>query len=399
MVSESSNHDSTNPISKVSSGHGTLIAMVAGEISGDALGAGLIRQIKQTLPEAKFVGIGGAQMIEQGFESLYPMERLSVMGIVEVLSRLRELLKIRKNLVKTLINRKPDVFVGIDSPDFTLDLEKSLRQAGMATVHYVSPSVWAWRQRRVKKIKKAVDLVLTLLPFENQFYQKHLVPVTFVGHPLADEVPMKINSADAKAEFGFDPDDSVVAVLPGSRGGEVRYIGPLFIEVMLWLNQQRPDLKFIVPLVDNSRRRQFEKLLANAGGERLPITLVDGRSREVMAASDVVLLASGTATLEALLVKKPMVVAYKWGKITHAIIAPMVRAEFISLPNLLAGESLVPEYIQEQATLEQVGPAVLERLQPEAKDLLEKRFTEIHQQLKQKADEKAARAVLGLLKK
>lgn len=397
MVSASS--DNSNSSSKFGSGEDTLIAIVAGEISGDTLGAGLIRQIKKTLPDAEFIGIGGTQMIAQGFESLYPMERLSVMGIVEVLGRLKELLKIRKDLGRTLINRKPDIFVGIDSPDFTLDLEKNLHQAGIATVHYVSPSVWAWRQWRVKKIKKAVDLMLTLLPFENQFYQKHSVPVTFVGHPLADEVPLGVDSDKAKSDFGFQPQDSVVAVLPGSRGGEIRYIGPMFIEVMGWLHQQRPDLKFIVPLANYARRVQFEKLLDQAGARGLPITLIDGRSREVMASADVVLLASGTATLEALLLKKPMVVAYKWSRITHAIIAPLVRTKYISLPNLLAGEALVPEYIQEQATLEQVGPAVLKRLNPEAKALLEKRFTEIHQQLRQEADQKAADAVLGLLNK
>ncbi|MBV1881355.1 MAG: lipid-A-disaccharide synthase [Pseudomonadales bacterium] len=399
MVSESSDQSTSSLIhgSKNDTGKNTLIAIVAGEVSGDMLGAGLIRQIKKTLPDARFVGIGGTQMIAQGFESFYPMDRLSVMGIVEVLGRLRELLKIRKDLGETLISQRPDVFVGIDAPDFTLDLEKNLHQAGISTVHYVSPSVWAWRQWRVKKIKKAVDLMLTLLPFENQFYKKHSVPVAFVGHPLADEVPTSIDCTQAKKQFGFQPDDKVVAVLPGSRGGEVRYIGPLFIEVMQWLIRQRSDLKFIVPLANDARRQQFETLLREANAENLPITLVDGQSREVMAASDVVLLASGTATLEALLLKKPMVVAYKWGKITHAIIAPLVRTKFVSLPNLLAGEALVPEYLQEQATVEQVGPAVLTRLDPEAKTLLEKRFGDIHLQLRQKADQKAANAVLGLL--
>jgi lipid-A-disaccharide synthase len=326
------------------------------------------------------------------------MERLSVMGIVEVLGRLRELLRIRKVLGQTLIEKKIDLFIGIDSPDFTLDLEKKMHDAGITTVHYVSPSVWAWRQGRVKKIKKAVDLMLTLLPFENQFYQKHAVPAVFVGHPLADEVPLQIDVDAQKKAFAYQPEELVVAVLPGSRGGEVKYIGPLFIEVMQWLQQQRPGLKFIVPLANKARRQQFEAQLAEAGAGDLSLTLVDGRSREVMACSDVVLLASGTATLEALLLKKPMVVAYKWGRMTHAIIAPLVRAEFISLPNLLSGEALIPEYIQEQATLEQIGPAVLQRLEPAAKSILATRFTEIHQQLKQKADEKAANAVLGLLK-
>jgi len=378
---------------------GPLIAIVAGEMSGDILGSGLMQEIIKRNPQARFIGIGGPLMMKLGFESYYPMNRLSVMGIIEVLGRLFELLRIRRSMRDILINLKPDIFVGIDAPDFNLGLEHSLRQADIPTVHYVSPSVWAWRQDRVFKIKKAVDLMLTVLPFENEFYQKHSVPSTFVGHPLADHVPMDVDTLGAKESFGFQSDDLVVAVLPGSRSGELRYIGPLMIETMHWLHKQRPELKFIVPLADNERRQQFEKLLADGGGSSLPLTLVDGRSREVMAASNVVLLASGTATLEALLVKKPMVVVYKWHKLTHAIISPLVRTEYVSLPNLLAGEALVPEYIQEQATLEQVGPAVLKRLEPEATTILEKRFREFHLQLKQKANERAAEAVLGLLEK
>lgn len=373
------------------------IGIVAGEMSGDLLGAGLIQAIRQRHPQARFVGIGGPAMIQAGCESLFPMERLSVMGIVEVLGRLRELLHIRKTLREYFIAHPPAVFIGIDSPDFTLPLEHSLKQQGIRTVHYVSPSVWAWRQKRVFKIREGVDLMLTLLPFEAAFYEQHQVPVKFVGHPFATSIAQNIDFAQARARWGFQPGDKVVALMPGSRGGELKYMGPLFLETLRLLVSRDPSLKFITAMANEARRKQFEQQLQQLK-ESLPLRIVDGQAREVMACSDVVLATSGTVTLEAMLLKRPMVVAFRWSPLTHAIISRLVKTRFISLPNLLAGRELVPEFVQEQAQPQALAQALLAWLEnPQKCQQVQQEFDRLHSQLNRNASQEAADAILALI--
>jgi lipid-A-disaccharide synthase len=371
--------------------------MVAGEASGDILGASLMRAIRQQQPDTRFVGIGGPLMLAEGFESLFPMERLSVMGLVEPLKRLPELLNIRKTLREYFLNQHPDLFLGIDSPDFNLGLELSLREQGILTAHYVSPSVWAWRRGRIKKIAKAVDRMLTLFPFEAQFYLEKNVPVTFVGHPLADQFPMQPDKVAARESLDVAPDATLIALMPGSRGGEVRMLGEVFIDTARWCLHQRPDLQFIIPAANADRFEQLQALLAEHG-RGLPIRLVDGQSQQVMTAADAVLMASGTTTLEAMLLKRPMVVAYRLAWLSFQIISRMVKAPFFSLPNLLAGGQLVPEVLQADVRPEMLGPLILERVQDkQQRQQLVARFSELHQQLRCDASTKAAQVLLKMI--
>ncbi|WP_447747010.1 lipid-A-disaccharide synthase [Pseudomonas nicosulfuronedens] len=370
------------------------VALVAGEASGDILGSGLMHALKQRHPDIEFIGVGGPRMQTEGLPSHFPMERLAVMGLVEVLGRLRELLRRRKDLMKMLIAAKPDVFIGIDAPDFNLTLELKLRRAGIRTVHYVSPSVWAWRQKRVLKIKQACDLMLALFPFEARFYEEHAVPVRFVGHPLANTIPLEADRAGARERLGLPQDASVIALLPGSRGGEVGKLGALFLDTAQRLLQDRPSLRFVLPCASPERRVQIEEMLA---GRDLPVQLLDGASHEALAACDAVLIASGTATLEALLYKRPMVVAYKVAPMTYRILKRLVKSPYISLPNLLAGRLLVPELIQDAATPESLATTLLPllddgRVQTES-------FDAIHRALRQDASAQAAEAVLALVEK
>ncbi|MFT7185202.1 MAG: lipid-A-disaccharide synthase [Pseudohongiellaceae bacterium] len=374
------------------------IGIVAGEISGDILGAGLIQSIRKRYPNAHFEGIGGELMIEQGFKSHVPMERLSVMGLVEVLGRIFELIGIRRRIKHHFLNNRPDIFIGIDAPDFNLGLELALRKKGVKTGHYVSPSVWAWRQGRVFKIARAVDLMLTLFPFEAKFYKAHQIAVRFVGHPLADLIPLSPDKNIARKALGLDEHSQLVALLPGSRAGEISYIGKSFIETAYWLYKKNPNLQFILPCVNNQRREQVEGIISELGYD-LPIQLIDGKSREVMAASDVVVLASGTAALEAMLLKRPMVVAYRVSAITHYLMKRLLKVPYIALPNLLAGKELVPELIQDQAQPELIGQKVLERLGTREGVQTEESFRDLHLQLKLNASEQAAEAVSELLER
>lgn len=375
------------------------IAIIAGEASGDILGAGLIRSLRKRYPKARFVGIGGDEMIAEGFHSLVPMERLSVMGLVEVLGRIRELFSIRARLLEYFFTTPPDVVIGIDSPDFTLAIERRCREAGIPSVHYVSPSVWAWRQKRIFKIAKSVDLMLTLFPFEARFYEEHNVPVAFVGHPLADRIPMQPDTGAARKALGLNLDQPVLAVLPGSRGGEVERLGTLFLEASRWLQGRRPDIQLVIPCVNRDREKQVEGLV-EALEVKLPVTLVRGRSREVMAASDVVLLASGTATLEAMLLKRPMVVGYRLSNLSYKLLSRLVKVPWVALPNLLAQQGLVPELLQDDATPEALGAAVLERMEnTEEREQLQQAFTELHESLRQNADERAATAISELMER
>jgi lipid-A-disaccharide synthase len=367
------------------------IALVAGEASGDILGSGLMRAIKARHPDAQFIGVGGPLMEAEGMRSYFQMERLSVMGLVEVLGRLKELLARRKLLIQTLIDEKPDVFIGIDAPDFTLNIELKLRQAGIKTVHYVSPSVWAWRQKRVLKIREGCDLMLTLLPFEARFYEEKGVPVRFVGHPLADTIPLEADRDAARAELGLDG-GPVVALMPGSRGGEVGRLGGLFFDAAERLLAQRPNIRFVLPCASPQRRVQIEQLLQ---GRDLPLTLLDGRSHVALAACDAVLIASGTATLEALLYKRPMVVAYRLAPLTYWILKRMVKSPYVSLPNLLAQRLLVPELLQDAATADALADTVLPLLDNGAEQTAG--FDEIHRTLRRDASNQAAEAVLSLI--
>ncbi|EZI29331.1 lipid-A-disaccharide synthase [Pseudomonas extremaustralis] len=367
------------------------IALVAGEASGDILGAGLMRALKTQHPAVEFIGVGGPLMQAEGLTSYFPMERLSVMGLVEVLGRLRELLARRKLLIQTLIEEKPDVFIGIDAPDFTLNIELKLRQAGIKTVHYVSPSVWAWRQKRVLKIREGCDLMLTLLPFEAKFYEEQGVPVRFVGHTLADAIPLQADRSAARAELGL-PDGPLVALMPGSRGGEVGRLASVFFDAAERLQALKPGVRFVLPCASPQRRAQIETLLE---GRNLPLTLLDGQSHLALAACDAVLIASGTATLEALLYKRPMVVAYRLAPLTFWILKRMVKSPYISLPNLLAQRLLVPELLQDDATPEALAQTLLPLI--DGGEEQTRGFDEIHRTLRRDASNQAADAVLTLI--
>lgn len=375
------------------------IALVAGELSGDLLGAGLIAALKERYPHAQFVGVGGPAMISQGLESWTPLERLAVMGLVEVLRHLPELFRLRRQLVERLLAEPPAVFIGIDAPDFNLGLERRLRVHGIPTVHYVSPSVWAWRPWRVRKIARAVDLMLTLFPFEAAFYERQGVPVRDVGHPLADEIPLYSDGGEARQALGlaWPAGTRVVALLPGSRMGEVSRLGPLFLETACGLFARRPDLYFLMPAA-TPQIHEFLAALRSTQAPSLPLTLMQGHSREVMAAADVVLLASGTATLEATLLKRPMVVAYRVAPVTAWIARRLVNISYFALPNLLAGRELAPEFFQEAATATNLGAAVLHWLDnATAGAALAAEFAALHVQLRRDASRQAAAAVTELL--
>ncbi|RTE66915.1 lipid-A-disaccharide synthase [Amphritea opalescens] len=373
------------------------IGIVAGEASGDILGAGLLAELKKRFPDIYIEGIGGELMQAEGCVSLFPMERLSVMGLFEVLGRLRELLGIRRSLVTQFGQQPPDVFIGIDSPDFTLNLEGKLRQAGIPTVHYVSPSVWAWRSKRVFKILKTTDLMLTLFPFEAKFYQRHGVPVEFVGHPLANMIPLEPDLSAARTDLDLPHGQRIVALMPGSRGGELKYLAEPFLDTARWLLKRNTDLVFVMPAANQERYDHLRELIDRQYSD-LPIVLVLKRSREVMTAADAVLIASGTATLEALLLKKPMVVAYRMAPLSYKILSRLVSSQYISLPNLLADAPLVPEILQNDVRPEVLGPAIEQALlDSDEQSELKQRFSEIHLQLRQDASKKAVDAIVQLL--
>lgn len=373
------------------------IALVAGEFSGDLLGAELINALKERYDCLDFVGIGGPKMQEAGLHSLVDMERLAVMGFADVLWRYRELYAIRKKLYQQWTSSPPDVFIGIDYPNFNLSLAARLKRHHIKTVHFISPKVWAWRQNRVFYIKKAIDLMLTLFPFEAAFYQKHQVPVQFVGHPLADTISLKVDSLQAKQQLGYKAEQELITVLPGSRMGEIKYMAPLFLDTMHLIALKRPNVCFIVPMASVKLQRLFEMVQANKG-YRLNIRLINGQSHQAMAAANVVLTKSGTATLEALLLKRPMVVAYRCSSITHAIHMALLKVPFISLPNLLANQRIVPEYLQGKAQAQVLAKEMINLLTAANHYQLNKQFTLIHETLRQNASKDSARAIMNFLK-
>jgi len=373
-------------------GPNPVIAIVAGETSGDILGAGLMRALRRFYPAARFVGVCGPLMEAEGGESLFPMENLAVMGITEILPKLRELLRLRRELVAHILAAKPVVCITIDSPDFTLGVAKQVHAQGVRTVHYVSPSVWAWRKGRMKTIQASVDHMLALLPFEADIYTKAGVPVTFVGHPLADEIPLQADAAAARASLGLPLTGKVLAVLPGSRGGEVRRLLPDFLTAIALLQQKYTGLTVVLPAANALRRQEITVGIEQAG--LTDIHVVDGNSRTVMAAADVLMMASGTATLEGALYKKPMVVGYRLGPITYFIVSLLINLRYVALPNLLCDEEIVPELIQRALTPEALAQAVMAWWeQPARAAALADRFYTLHEQLRRGANERAAEAV------
>lgn len=385
----------------ISLNHSPTIAIIAGEVSGDILGAGLIHALKARYPHAKFIGIGGERMIAEGFETLFDMEELSVMGLVEVLKHLPRLLNIRRSIIEQLSALKPDVFIGIDAPDFNLDVELKLKQRGIKTIHYVSPSVWAWRQKRVYKIAAATNLVLAFLPFEKAFYDRFNVPCRFIGHTMADAIPLKPNRDEACQLLNLDPTQRYVAMLVGSRGSEVEFLSEPFLQTAQLLHQRYPDVKFLVPLINQKRRQQFEQIKQRVAPE-LEMILLDGNARAAMIAAEATLLASGTAALEAMLCKSPMVVGYRMKPFTYFLAKRLVKTKYVSLPNLLADEMLVPELIQEDCNPTKLAEKLSLYLSEDKsavqnRHVLLQRFTELHQMIQCNADQQAAQAVIDLL--
>jgi len=374
------------------------IALVAGEISGDQLGAQLIRELRKRVGAASFVGIAGPGMIAEGCECWARAERLAVMGLFEVLRHLPELLRLRSQLRQRLLAEPPDVFIGIDAPEFNLGLAQQLRSRGLRTVQYVSPQVWAWRGGRVRTIARAEDLVLCLFPFEQQFYEQAGVRAEFVGHPLADQIPLEPDQQAARRQLALE-DRPTIAVLPGSRSGEVNRLGDDFAGAVGWLAARRPQLQFVAPMANRDVRADFEATL-RLKAPQVAVRIIDGQAQLALAAADVVLVASGTATLEATLSKRPMVVAYRLGRLTGWLLRHfgLMKAPFFSQPNLLAGRAVVPELFQEQVTAESLGSALLAQLDDrEGRQALERLFTDIHLRLRRNASARAAEAILSLL--
>ncbi|WP_241617590.1 lipid-A-disaccharide synthase [Rosenbergiella epipactidis] len=373
------------------------VALIAGETSGDILGAGLIRSLKQKNPNIRFVGVAGPLMQAEGCEAWYEMEELAVMGIVEVLGRLRRLLHIRCELTERLTTLKPDVFVGIDAPDFNIPLEGKLKRAGIPTIHYVSPSVWAWRQKRVFKIGRNTDLVLAFLPFEKAFYDRFDVPCQFIGHKMADDIALHPDKLAARQTLNIPPQARCLALLPGSRSSEVDMLSADFLRAAVLLRERYPDLEIIVPAANAHRAEQFLAIKQEIA-PTLSLHLVEGKAREVMIASDAAILASGTAALECMLAKCPMVVGYRMKPFTFWLAKRLVKTQWVSLPNLLAGRELVKELLQEECTPQRLATALEPLLHesPERQELLTT-FQTLHQQIRWDADNQAAQAVLELI--
>jgi lipid-A-disaccharide synthase len=372
------------------------IALVAGEASGDLLAAALLGGLKARWPGLVAQGIGGPKMAAQGFEAWWPHDKLAVRGYVEVLSHYREIVGIRHQLGERLLADKPDLFIGVDAPDFNLDLETRLKAAGVKTVHFISPSIWAWRGKRIDKIAKAVDEVLCIFPFEPPIYAKRGISAAYVGHPLADVIPLEVPRAASRAALGLAEGDTVVALLPGSRRSEVQYIAPRLLGAAAVLHRQRPGLRFVLPVVPGLRhmveplRRQF--------AADVPIELLDGRSHEALAACDVTLVASGTATLEAALFKRPMVIAYAMHALSWQMMKRMKYQPWVGLPNILLEDFAVPELLQGDATPQRLADATLAWLDDPARaESLRVRFEALHRQLRRNTAEAAADAIATLL--
>jgi lipid-A-disaccharide synthase len=373
------------------------IGIVAGEASGDLLGSHLMQALKLKRSDIEFVGIAGPKMMREGAQSLFPIERLSVRGYVEVIKHLFGLLKLRRQLLNHLLTNRIDLFIGIDAPDFNFWLEKKLKNKGITAIHYVSPSVWAWRKNRIKKIKHSVSHILALFPFEPALYQHAGIPVTYVGHPLADILPMEPDTAVARDGLKLKPSALVIAMLPGSRQSEVQQHAGLFVKTAKLIYADFPNAVFLVPLITRETRQIFELAIFHEN-ESLPIQILFGHAHDAMEAADVVIVASGTATLEAALLKKPMVITYRMSKLSWQILKRMRLQPYVGLPNVLAEKFVVPELLQDESTPERLAEATI-KLLSDADNIAEIKaeFTKIHHSLKQNTAEKAANAILAYL--
>jgi len=376
------------------------IALVAGEASGDLLGAGLIQALRARYPDAEFAGIGGDAMRHAGCETWFDASELALMGLAEILRHLPRLLKLRKEFRQRVLDWKPDVFIGIDAPDFNLGVEKWLKQRGLRTVHYVSPSVWAWREKRAEKIGASADLVLCLFPMEPPIYARHGIDARFVGHPMADEIPLHSDRTAARQALGIPEQAKLLAVLPGSRLGEVSRLGPPFFAAAWQLCEQDRGLYIVVPAANAKCKAMITEQIRSAALPSARLHLLDGKAREAMIAADVVMLASGTATLETMLVKRPMVVGYRVAELTYRIVKALglIKVDRFALPNVLAGKDLAPELIQHECTPENLSAAVRNWFEhPDCVSGLQDDYQQLHQQLRQDASARAAEAVAGLL--
>ncbi len=374
------------------------IAIVAGEASGDLLGSHLMRALNAKRGDLTFIGIAGPKMISEGAKSLFPIEKLSVRGYVEVIKHLYGLLKLRRSLLKQLLAEKPDIFIGVDAPDFNFWLERKLKKRGIPTVHYVSPSIWAWRGGRMGKIKRSASHVLALFPFEPALYEKAGVPVTYVGHPLADEIPLRPNKTEARDILKIEKHKLVIAMLPGSRQSEVSQHAELFVNAAKIISQDKANVQFLVPLITRETRAIFEQALYKDMSQEIDLNILFGHAHDAMEAADMVIVASGTATLEAALLKRPMVITYRMPTLSWWILKRMNYLPYVGLPNILAGKFLVPELLQDKATPQNLADTVM-RLLNDAEYLKEikQEFTTIHQTLKQNSTKKAAETVLSYL--
>ncbi|SRR5581483_10607911 len=374
------------------------VGMVAGEASGDLLAAHLIGALKARAPAAAFAGIGGPRMAAQGFQTQFPMEKLSVRGYAEALRHYREIMGIRKNLARALIRERPDLFIGVDSSDFNLGLERQLKDAGIPAIHYVSPAVWAWRRWRVRRIARSVSHILVMFPFEEPLYRAAGVPVTYVGHPLADLIPLEPPKQEARAALRLPAGKLIIALLPGSRRSELEYMASAFVLAAHRFRQEVHDVHFVCPMVTRETREMFERAIHENERTDLPLTLLFGHSHEALAAADLVLVASGTATLETALFKRPMVIAYRQSPITWALMRQMLYLPYVGMPNILAGERLVPELLQDQATPANLAGALLTLLRDTSAQRRQvERFHEFHELLRQNNAQKAADAVLSVV--
>jgi len=372
------------------------IGLVAGELSGDQLGAALIDAIRKHHPQAQFEGIAGPGMRQAGCQALAHSERLAVMGLVEVLGHLPGLFRLRRKVSRHFRRKPPDVFVGIDAPDFNLSLERSLKQAGIPTVHWVSPSVWAWRQYRLGKIRQSVDLMLTLFPFEAQFLEQHGVCAQFVGHPLADEITANQSRQGARGRLSLEKHRPCVALLPGSRATEIKRLLPLFLQAAHLCREVIAELQFVLPVATAGLLPECRRWLESAQHEELTVTLLEGRARDAMTAADAVLLASGTVALECMLLERPMVVAYRLHPLSYPLVSRLLRVPYVSLPNHLLATPQVPEYLQTDATPEKLAGALLELLQHPQKAAQQiEPFARVHRQLQQNAVQRAAQHIIA----
>lgn len=374
------------------------IAMVAGEPSGDLLASRLLSGLRPSLPDAHIHGIGGPQMGRYGFQADWPMEKLAVRGLFEVLAHYRELKHIQNSLRDKLLAEKPAVFIGVDAPDFNFTLEAQLKQAGIPTMHFISPSIWAWRGGRIKKVARAVSHMLVVFPFEEAIYREAGIPVTYVGYPLAEVIPLQPDSIAARDQLGLPHDVPVVAALPGSRMSELKYNSVAFVESLRLLARRDQAIRFIVPMAGERQRAYFESLIRHAGLQDVDIQILDGQSHAAMAAADTVLVASGTATLEVALYKKPMVIAYKMLSASWHIMRHMAYQPWIGLPNILARDFVVPEFLQDAATPEAMAEALWQQLcDVSARERIRERFTEMHHALRRDSAKESAQAVLALI--